>query len=350
MPNIYHSLSKVKFLSKRYTAKFLFIAFLGIHVPLICLVIFIATGAIHLSAGNVILLTLAATLVATAVTLLMLNNLLWPLHQTKKNLNEYLVNKQLPSLPLTYQDEAGILMKDVQDTIESIESLLEEKKDIIALFSHDIRTPFSQFIHLSQLIKLENDAQKLHFFCDTIEDISRQQLQLCEDLLYHLKTDITEVKKHLNDRLSVSLLLNSVVKTHQQQAADKNITLSLAVSPDLFVTGDRTLLTEAISNIVSNAIKFSHEDSVISISATQHAGICTMEIRDKGIGFDEKILPTMFDRFTAAGRSGTKGEKSTGLGLHLTRKIIQKHNGQIEAASKGFNEGSVFTVKLPLTK
>ncbi len=140
--SIYKRLNGITFLSKSYTFKFLFIAFLGIHIPLIGLIFFIIFKPTSISGGSIFILTLLLTLGASALTLLVLNSLLAPLKASKSALVAYLKERKLPDLPTNFQDEAGILMQKVQETIIKLNGLLEEKKDLIGLLSHDLRTPF----------------------------------------------------------------------------------------------------------------------------------------------------------------------------------------------------------------
>lgn len=110
---------------------------------------------IPLKGWNVILVALAATLIATGLTLLLLKSLLWPILQAKNALQDYTRKKVIPSLPVHYTDEAGQLLQQVQIAIDSMDALLKERKDILTLLSHDLRTPFTQLIGLGELLQSE---------------------------------------------------------------------------------------------------------------------------------------------------------------------------------------------------
>jgi len=143
MSSIYQGLSNWPFIKKSYPAKFMVLAFIGIHIPLIILSVCIVFNVFNFSKLSAVLVVLAATLVATIIALYTFYQLLVPLHDSKKALENYLNNKELPKLPEQYTDEAGILMKEIQHTITALDTLIEEKKDVAALLSHDLRTPLT---------------------------------------------------------------------------------------------------------------------------------------------------------------------------------------------------------------
>ncbi|WP_022828771.1 hypothetical protein [Flavobacterium antarcticum] len=125
---LYSQLSKIGFLKNRYVAKFLLVAFLGIHIPLIGLVFFVVYFQHDLSPLNVFLIALGLTLLATLVTLLILKKLMTPVPLGSKALIAYRTNRTVPRLPLEYTDEAGVMLQNIQATIQMNQKLLVEKK------------------------------------------------------------------------------------------------------------------------------------------------------------------------------------------------------------------------------
>ena len=136
---LYKGLSTIGFLSKNYAFKFLFVAFVGIHVPLIGLIFLIVFSDVREEPALILLFTLVMTLLATAVTLIMLKKLTWPVSVSARQLENYRINGVIPDLPRSFKDEAGILMSNVQSTIEENHALNNEKLDLIYLLSHDLR-------------------------------------------------------------------------------------------------------------------------------------------------------------------------------------------------------------------
>lgn len=154
MKNMYERLSALKPLSKSYTFKFLFIAFLGIHIPLIGLIVFTLFKPDGLDKLSVIGITLVLTLAATGITLFTLNGLLMPLRHSRRALQDYRYQRILPNLPTHYPDEAGQLMHNIQFTLTELNDLLEEKKDLTSLLSHDLRIPLRNVKTFSSLSTL----------------------------------------------------------------------------------------------------------------------------------------------------------------------------------------------------
>jgi methyl-accepting chemotaxis protein len=186
MPRLYSNLSKLPFLRMHYSGKFLFVAFIGIHIPLIVIVLITVTGIFSFTKETMLTACLLATLAASALTLYFLNRLLWPLHRAKSALDRYLTHQELPDLPTHFEDEAGILLKQLQQTLEQQNQLLDEKKDTIHLLSHNVQLPFEQFSQLSTQIIQETDLEKLHDHGRTIKEISVKNLLTLHQVLSYL--------------------------------------------------------------------------------------------------------------------------------------------------------------------
>jgi signal transduction histidine kinase len=343
MPNLYTNLSKLRFLKKNYSLKFLFIAFIGIHIPLIIIVIISSTKIFSFDQNYILLATLVA---ATAGTLYFLNKLLWPLREAKNALSDYLSTRKIPNLPVQFEDEAGVLLKELQQTIEQLDYLMGEKKDVITILSHDIRTPFNQVLGLSSMILLETDRAAINNHAQTMKEISIKNLMVLNDILNLLKTDYS----HETENTSVELndMITIVCHHLMPTSRSKSITFNIQNSEPLFVLANKVLLTEAVSNVVNNAIKFSYPGGVIDICIERKQGIASVEIKDNGIGISDEDKSRIFKRFTSAGKQGTAGEYSSGVGLYLSRKIIVRNKGHLNVSSEGKDKGSIFTITLPV--
>lgn len=348
MKNIYHLFSRPGFLSSNYTLKFLFIAFIGVHIPLIVLIIAIVFEWIPLKGWNVILVALLATLVATALTLLLLRSLLWPIHQAKTALHNYTRKKMVPSLPVHYTDEAGQLLQQVQVTIDSMDALLKERRDILTLLSHDLRVPFTQLISLGDLLQTENGAALASKYGAMIHKMASEQLVFIQDIIEILQTGRDEEVSHIFEAKNIRDIVLMAIDMQQVAASRKDITITIHPVPDIQVKCNTRLLSQAISNIIGNAIKFSHRGDEVIVKLHVFSGHIHLLVADKGIGFESGNAELLFNKFTSEGKTGTEGEVSSGVGLYLTRKVIQNHDGMIAAFSEGKNKGAVFTIQLPI--
>jgi signal transduction histidine kinase len=346
MPTLYANLSKLRFLRKRYSFKFLFVAVIGIHIPLIIIIIISVTGIFTFNSTYILLATLVATLAATAATLYFLNRLLWPLREARRALGNYLSNKKIPDLPLHHEDEAGILLKELQHTIEQLDYLIGEKKDVIAILSHDIRTPFNQVLGLSGMILLETDRSAINQHAQTMKEICVKNLLVLNDILNLLKTDYSEETE--NTEVELNEMISMVCHHLAPSSRSKSVSIQVSNSRPITVLANKVLLTEAFANVISNAIKFSYPGGVIDIGIEEKDGTALISIKDNGVGIAEADKSSIFKRFTNVGKQGTAGEYSSGVGLYLSRKIISKSKGDVNAYSEGKDKGSTFVINIPI--
>ena len=339
---------KLAFL-KRYNLKFLFIAFCGIHIPLLGIITYMSFfGKGAMAPLHMVLLTLVLTLVATALTLFLLNELLKPLKFVRSELEQYLQYQKFPDLPIHFNDEIGTLMASMQVTLEQLQRLLDEKKDMIALLSHDLRSPINQISSMADILKYsyEKDDPQQEYI-QTIETLCTQHSSLLDDLLALLKQEETKLSAEQFQETDISALLEVCIQDQQNNLKAKDLTICLEDEiKGISLMAEQRLFRQAIQNILQNAIKFSYPGNKIEIKVSTREEYLLIEIKDYGLGFEPSVASELFDRFTQHGRKGTHKEPSTGLGLHLTKKIIEQHKGQIEAYSAGPEEGSTFTITL----
>ena len=343
---IYGILSKVPFL-KRYSFKFLFVAFLGIHIPLLAVIGFILYNqGGGFSAMNVFLLVLVFTLIATVITLFTLNSLLAPLLKTKTSLEEYADHGLIPNIPTGYNDEAGIVMKNVQNTIVKIENMLSTQRDLTSLLSHDLRTPIAEMIGVAQVMD-PDDKEDHELMVKQIVKSGENLLEMLQSILTMMKLDTLELAPEDKAKTSLHSMVNHVIEQSSSRLKAKSLQVSNEVNPEADIEVNETFFEHVVSNLINNAIKFSHEGNIITISSVSNHGEVTLIVKDRGIGLESGTEHLIFQRFTKHGREGTKNEKSTGLGLYLTKRIVELHNGKIEASSEGRDKGTTFKVKIP---
>lgn len=344
---IYQLLSQFPLL-KKYSHKFLFIAFLGIHVPLIGLILFMIFGnGIPLSESTIILLVLIFTLIATVATLYLLNRLLEPLILSKNALEYYIKSRTLPNLPVTFKDEAGILMQKVQTAIMSMDEFVQDKEDMISLISHDMRAPISKTISLVELLKTNPSDSEAHNYIDLIQKENKSQLILLNYILEQLRQEQLEITADKKERVLLRDLIQKSINTLNPILTEKSLEIQLDISENFQVNVEKILFTQVIQNLLHNACKFSFPKGIIRLTARNQGGLVHLEIEDQGIGFYQSGIERNFQRFTKFGQSGTAGEKSTGIGLYLSRRIIERHSGSLKGKSNGPNQGAKFEITLP---
>lgn len=344
--NLYDSLNGISFLKKSYSRKFLFVAFLGTHIPLIGIIIFLSFAEHAPSAYQVMLITFLLTLLAGAVTLGVLNKLLAPIECMGNALNLYSTQRIIPELPSHYGDDAGALMRSINDSIAAIETLLQEKKDFASMLSHDLRTPFSQMIGMIQLIRMADDQEELNLYCDKIEDEGKKQLQFIEKVLDHMRADHHSNFLLFLETAQADEIAERAMLQITQMASEKGIRVEKEIDPAITITADKTQLSHALQNLLTNAVKFSPAGSKVTMKITRSDGCVVLTVEDEGLGFEMNQVDGLFEKF-AEGRKGTAGEASNGFGLYSVKKTVQQHGGTIDAHSDGPNRGARFSIKLP---
>ena len=339
---IYNFLSGIRPIGKKYSWKFLFVALPVIIFPLIELAIFNMVRSGSMSFTALVILTIIITTLFAVSTVYIFNKLVSPILMANKALDSYIAFREVPQLPDEYEDEAGQLLTNIQATITKLDLLISEKSDMIDLLSHDLRSPVGRIVSLSNLIKIDSETNK-NVYADYITNECKGLLRLLENILLMLKED-----GHAFKLVNVNLkkLIEDTVAFFEFPVSEKNLNIKLSVDEGLYINVQEELFTQAVRNIIGNAIKFSSDGKSIFISANQDKDEIYLSIQDEGVGFVPSDIKKIFDRFTSSGKKGTHGEASVGLGLYLSKKIIEKHGGKLSAESDGVNKGAMFTITL----
>ncbi len=343
----YDSLSKLPIIRKSYTGKFLLIAFVGTHIPLIGMVVVAAFASEYIHWWHMVSAALVLTLTATAITLFMLNRLLLPIQESVLALKDYYEKRTVPKLPSHYEDEAGQLMAGIQQCIGSLDEALEEKKDFAAMLSHDLRTPFTQLLGMIELIRLSDSPEETGRYCDHIVLEGQKQLNFIGEVLEVLRSNSNALSTINRSPVMVSNLIGEALERIQATAAQKNVRVEHSIDQDVQVHVDKEHLIHAIQNLLTNAVKFSDSGKKVKLESISDHGCVVLLVKDEGIGFDPEGVDQLFIKF-GTGRTGTAGEKSTGFGLYSVKKTVELHGGTIEATSKGPNTGATFSIKIPV--
>ncbi len=341
---IYDFLSRIAVARKKYSVKFFLVAIPLFILAAIQLIIFFMSGKDEsLQSLQIIEIIVFIATIAFAVWMLFVfNKLVEPLRLANQALENYVESRKIPELPLDYEDEAGDLLSNIQDTITELDKLIVEKSDMVDLLSHDVRSPVARIMSLSSLIKIDEETGK-DVYADYITNECAGLLSMLENILLILKEDNHVFRLEF---VNLSKLIHETLSFFNFAAAEKKLEIKVHIDDKIYIPVQAQLFKQAIRNIIGNAIKFSPDGKAITISGSQDNDEITLVIRDEGLGFKPNDMKKIFDRFTTAGKKGTHGEASTGLGLYLSKKIIEKHGGKLVASSDGENKGAAFTIIL----
>lgn len=230
-----------------------------------------------------------------------------------------------------------------------LNTVIETNSKILGKLTHNLKNPVGVIFSFSEMMledledysteKLEkhlhiikNSATFSLAFLDTISKYSRVQSPN-----FILKTE----------QINYSGLVNDLINDFRTKASEKNIGLEVSVpSNDIFLTLDKDEITQALSAILNNALRYSNENSTINISVEELKNTVETTITDQGIGISETDLPYIFEEFYVVNTYSDDKQKCIGLGLAIAKKIIGSHNGKILVKSI-LEKGSNFKIMLP---
>ena len=222
----------------------------------------------------------------------------------------------------------------------------EEKMKFLINATHDIRSPLT--IILSALKKIKSESNPA---VDTIEHNAQRILNLVNQILDVRKIDKQQMQLHCQQTDLVAFT-EGVCRMFDFPAKERNIhfTFNHEDLDRLDAWIDRTQFDKVISNLLSNAFKYSNDDGEVTVCLKQESDSLELSVSDNGIGIDEDSLKHIFDRFYQGSNSRRMHIDGTGIGLNLCKMIVAMHHGTIEAQNRTDDKGAVFTVRLPLGK
>jgi PAS domain S-box-containing protein len=224
------------------------------------------------------------------------------------------------------------------------------KSNIVANVSHELRTPLSSIKAYTELLLMGAEADDLALRQEWLAVIDREADRLASLVnnlleLSRLESEYLELKR---TPLKLDAMVSDVVSTLSVQAEGRKVHIEQVVQPDLPpLLAEEGLIRSVIRNLVSNAIKFSHDGGRVRISVGQDGENITLSVQDEGIGIPEEAMPLLFTKFYRVQSEETAEMQGTGLGLALAKEAVLAHGGRIEVQSKR-GEGSVFRVTIPL--
>lgn len=245
------------------------------------------------------------------------------------------------------RDRERILQQKQAALIES-ERVNRMKDEFLAVLSHELRSPLNPILGWAKLLQTRQlDEAKTRTGLETIERNAKAQCQLIDDLL-----DIARVlhgKLTLNAApIYLSAAIWGAVDTVQIAAAAKSIQLQVAISEVKQISGDAVRLQQVVWNLLTNAIKFTPRGGRVEVALTQADGFAQISVTDTGKGISPDFLPHIFESFRQQDASITRQHGGLGLGMAIVYQLVEAHGGTITAKSLGEDQGSTFTVRLPL--
>jgi two-component system sensor histidine kinase VicK len=232
---------------------------------------------------------------------------------------------------------------ELENTLDDLKVSSQEKDRILRTVAHDLRNPIGGIVSLTNAMQEDEYTDEQMELIKLVNLTSNNSLELINEILEATNTTKTELNKEL---VEINTLVNNSVEILGFRAAEKNqkIITELLLKPQEVLLS-REKIWRVISNLISNAIKFSPDGSTIGVKAISDEKNVVISVTDNGIGIPDDIKDEVFNIFTNAKRPGTAGEKSFGLGLSICQQIIESHQGKIWFESSP--KSTSFYISLP---
>lgn len=251
-------------------------------------------------------------------------------------------------IDITHQKEDEDYIKKINDELENAN---QNKDKFFSIISHDLRSPLSGIMSLLDILVSDYDTmdevERKEIFFEAAKT-SKSTYILMENLLEWSRVQSGQIS-YEPQNISLSVILNTVKNLYYQKLKEKGISLNFDFNPEYFVFADSNMTETILRNLISNAIKFTNEFGVILISFNFSGNDVLIQIKDTGVGMDEKQISKLFRLDETHSTVGTSGERGTGLGLLLCKELIEKQNGKMWIESV-LNEGTSIYFTLPKAK
>lgn len=247
--------------------------------------------------------------------------------------------------------EKALLFEKEQKARRSAEEASRAKDEFISVVSHELRTPLNTIAGWTRILRADDLAPDMkRQALEKIEKNLRTQTKLVEELLDF--SQIITAKSDLNSKpFEISGVFEQALADAAEEARQKEISVEKENSLNgQMILGDAERFRKALDNILKNALKFTPPQGSINAEIRERDESVEIKIADSGRGIDPTFLPHIFEGFRQADSSSTRRFGGLGLGLSISRHIIELHGGTIKAESPGEERGSVFTVLIPVIK
>jgi PAS domain S-box-containing protein len=227
------------------------------------------------------------------------------------------------------------------------EHLGRMKDEFIAVLSHELRTPLNVITGWTHILQKHEGNDELKRGLEAIGRSVSMQAQLISDLTDVSRLNLGKVSLAF-EPLEPAEIVRGVVNAMRPTIDTSGVTLELEVRPDLpWIQADRYRFQQVVSNLLSNALKFSSKGSKIRVRVESVGAGVVLEVTDEGQGIDPEFLPFIFDRFAQGDAVRNRRQTGLGLGLSIVKQLVEAHGGTVTASSAGLGKGATFKVQLP---
>jgi PAS domain S-box-containing protein len=267
-----------------------------------------------------------------------------------KNQNEELrmMNRELHVTREQLTDLNQNLEEKVQERTQRIEDLLQQKNDFISNLNHDLRTPLGPLISLLPILKKRCDGEKNKEMIDLlIRNVDRMKEMMKKTLTLTEMNAMTT--KFILKPLHLRILVDRLINHNKKELLQHNVDVVNEIDSSVVVDDDEKYIYELFQQLISNAMKYINEEGSLKFTAKVEKDMVRVQVSDDGIGLEKDQILHVFDEFYKVDQS-RHDLYSSGLGLPICKRIIDRHGGKIWAESEGPGKGSTFYFTLPKSK
>mgnify|MGYP000909806366 FL=1 len=245
-------------------------------------------------------------------------------------------------------DHAAIAIENAR-LYEAVQEANRAKSEFVSVTTHELRVPLTSIKGYADILSVVGELnEEQRRFTETIKNNVTRMTMLMDDLSDISRIETGRMKLELKEGVRFADVLNPVLDTLQAQIDQLGHRLEVDVPPDLPpLTADPHRLTQVLTNLLSNACKYTPPGGAITVSARAYEGVLQVDVSDSGIGMTAEELDRLFTKFWRSERAEVRDQPGTGLGLAITRTLVEMHGGEMFVTSEK-DVGSTFTFTLPL--
>jgi PAS domain S-box-containing protein len=259
------------------------------------------------------------------------------------------VDVSLTISPIRNVDGKIIGASKIARDITARKSEDRHKNEFLALLAHELRNPLAPLRNGLQVMQSAgDDGQAVSTALNMMERQLQHLVRLVDDLLdvSRISRGKLELRK---ERLPLASVVNNALEVCGALARERDMDLTVTMPEEpLYVDADKTRLSQALCNLVSNSVKYSNPGGQIWLTVEHEDDQAIIRVKDNGIGIPAEMLPNIFELFTQIDRSLEKSQGGLGVGLTVVKRLVEMHGGTVEARSEGADKGSEFIVRLPI--
>ncbi|MBI5031069.1 MAG: HAMP domain-containing protein [Chloroflexi bacterium] len=296
---------------------------------------------------HLILATMVGFLAAIAASIFTTRRILQPIQAMMRASQRISAGDYHSRIVPPSQDELGALAQAFNQMAETLDRTEHRRLELISDVTHELRTPLSSIKSTLEGLVDGVIPNTPETFMDLQREVNRMQ-RLVRDLEELSRAEAGQIPLELGP-IEMAELIGIVAERLRLQFEDKGVVLVFDVAPNLpCVKADANRMTQVLLNLLGNALQYTPPGGTVTAHAWHDRAKLSIAIQDTGIGITSENLAHIFERFYRVDKSRSRAGGGSGIGLTIAKHLIEAHGGRISAASPGLNQGSTFTIEMPI--